>query len=290
MEHILLIDVKETLEVLTETHFPGRLLSNQIDEDIDEYRSSSNRPVCNDMISVEHIKWAIKSFKPYKSPGVDGIFPALLQEAVDLVSKILCVFYKFSLKSGYIPKDWRRGKIVFIPKVGNRPNDIPKSFRPITLSSFLLKTMELLIDRNLKDTYLRISPLHPRQFAYQEGKSTTKAAKSTVKQIQKTMNNGKIVVGLSIDIEGAFDNTNYNVILRGLRRKQVDESVINWIDNMLRCSTELAGESILFKPVKGCPQGEILSPLLWTIVVDEVLVILNDGGFKTDGFADDFSF
>ena len=50
---------------------------------------------------------------------------------------------------------------------------------------------------------------------------------------------------------------------------------------------ELAGEVAYIKPVKGCPQGGALSPLLWTLVVDELLHNLNDNGLRTDGFADD---
>ena len=33
----------------------------------------------------EIVAWAIKSFKPFKSPGPDGIFPALLQKAIQSV-------------------------------------------------------------------------------------------------------------------------------------------------------------------------------------------------------------
>jgi hypothetical protein len=30
---------------------------------------------------------------------------------------------------------------------------------------------------------------------------------------------------------------------------------------------------------RGCPQGGVLSPLLWSLVVEELLVGLNQGGF-----------
>jgi len=38
---------------------------------------------------------------------------------------------------------------------------------------------------------------------------------------------------------------------------------------------------------RDCPQGEVLSPLLWCLVVDELLSRLNGGGVCTQVYADD---
>jgi retron-type reverse transcriptase len=37
----------------------------------------------------------------------------------------------------------------------------------------------------------------------------------------------------------------------------------------------------------GCPQGGVLSPLLWNLVVDELLADLNDQGLCAMSYADD---
>ena len=90
--------------------------------------------------------------------------------------------------------------------------------------------------------------------------------------------------------QGAFDNVNYDVIKIALERKGIHNSIIRWIDNMLKSRVlqlEMAGELIYFKPSKGCPQGGSLSPLLWTLVVDEVLYSVNAERLRLDGFADD---
>jgi hypothetical protein len=39
--------------------------------------------------------------------------------------------------------------------------------------------------------------------------------------------------------------------------------------------------------VGGCPQGGVLSPLLWNLVVDRLLTVTNDLGFSTYSYADD---
>ena len=55
----------------------------------------------------EKIKWAIDNFKPYKSPGEDKIFPALLRKGGDKMVIILQSLYRHSLILGYVPKIWR---------------------------------------------------------------------------------------------------------------------------------------------------------------------------------------
>jgi hypothetical protein len=46
------------------------------------------------------------------------------------------------------------------------------------------------------------------------------------------------------------------------------------------------GSSLMAKVVGGCPQGEVLSPLLWNLVADRLLTITNDLGFCTYGYAE----
>jgi hypothetical protein len=37
------------------------------------------------VVTYRRVEWAIDSYAPYKSPGVDGIFPALLQKVREVV-------------------------------------------------------------------------------------------------------------------------------------------------------------------------------------------------------------
>jgi len=78
-----------------------------------------------------------------------------------------------SLALGYIPSAWSRARVVFIPKIGKKDITNPKSFRPISLTSFLLKTIEKLVDYRIRSTVLRHEPLQPTQHAYRaEGLQT----------------------------------------------------------------------------------------------------------------------
>ena len=51
----------------------------------------------------------------------------------------------------------------------------------------------------------------------------------------------------------------------------------------------LIGETIQVTSIRGCPQGGILSPLLWNLTMDDLLRDLNEAGYYSIGFADDIA-
>ena len=55
-------------------------------------------------------------FSPYKSPGMDGIFPAMLPEGRKIFPPHLNKIFGASFATGYVPTIWRQVKIVFTPK------------------------------------------------------------------------------------------------------------------------------------------------------------------------------
>jgi len=72
--------------------------------------------------------------------------------------------------------------------------------------SLILKTLEKLLDRHIKDGVLVERPLHQNQFAYRAGMSTETALFQVVHRLEKFLNHKEIVLGAFLDIEGAFDN------------------------------------------------------------------------------------
>jgi hypothetical protein len=60
-------------------------------------------------------------------------------------------------------------------------------FRPISLTSFVLKTVERLVDRYLRDGVLALRPLHPNQHAYQAGKSVETVLHQLLVRVEKAI-------------------------------------------------------------------------------------------------------
>ena len=129
-----------------------------------------DRRVAAKIVTYRRLGWVIDSFAPYKSPGMDGIFPALLQEGREVLIHYLVSIFRTCLTSEYVPALWRQVNVVFIPKSGRNFYCGPRDFWPISITPFLLKTMERLVDRFLRDEILALKPLHLNQHAYQAGK------------------------------------------------------------------------------------------------------------------------
>jgi hypothetical protein len=121
-------------------------------------------------IDQSTIGGAISTLKSLKSAGSDGIVPAPLQQGVENVMIHLCHIFKACLAGGYMPKAWRWVKVMFIPKPRKANYAKAKAYHPISLSSFMLKTIEKLVDRHIRDEILGVRPLHRYQFAYKPGK------------------------------------------------------------------------------------------------------------------------
>jgi hypothetical protein len=155
-------------------------------------------------------KWAIDSFASYKSPGMNGMFLALLQEGrrilVPYLVKIFCAF----LVTCYIPAIWHQVKFVFIPKCGKNPYSGPRDLRLISLTSFLFKAMDRLVDRFLRDRILMITLLHPNENAYQAGKSVETALHQLMVRVQKALDLQETTLGVFLYKVRAFNNIPYD--------------------------------------------------------------------------------
>ncbi|CAG9829773.1 unnamed protein product [Diabrotica balteata] len=120
--------------------------------------------------------------------------------------------------------DWHLARTIINEKKDDYT--LPKAFRPISLTSFLLKTMERLCERYIRMKVMVHNPLHPNQHAYTSGRSTDSALHHVVGKNERSLDNKESTLGLFIDIEGAFDETTFPTITQQLniRNREAKES------------------------------------------------------------------
>lgn len=287
------VNSRDTAEHLLETHFPG---STQSAQEVPVLNSAAHSrrdwKFAERLTKRGRIRFAVHKFHSFKSAGLDGVFPALLKQGLELLLSRLASVFKSSFVLGYIPKGWEKVRVAFIPKPGKATHCTAKDFRPISLTSFLLKTAERLLDFYIRREVLREFPLHANQHAYQMGKSTDTALHQMTQKIESRLGNGNFSLGCFMDIEGAFDNTEFDVIAGAARERHVEGLAIRWIVRMLSGRTveaTVCGTKTRLGVTRGCPQGGILSPILWCMVIDSLLVRLNESGVFTQGYSDDVS-
>ena len=101
-------------------------------------------------VTPERVQWSINTFKPNKAAGPDGLKPVVLQHLGPKMIARITQFYRTSFLMGYVPTTLCMSKVVFIPKAGKDKYDMPKAFRPISLTNCLFKVMERLVLNELE--------------------------------------------------------------------------------------------------------------------------------------------
>ena len=175
---------------------------------------------------------------------------------------------------------------MFIPKPSRNSYSGPRDYRPISLTLFLLKTMERLVNRYLRDEALALVPLHPNQNAYQAGKSVEMALHQPGVWLGKAHDQQEAALGVFLDIEGAFNNTCYDTMCDALVRHGSEYTIVWWISITLEGCVAVATLnrfSVGLAISRGCLQGGVLLPLLWCLVVDDLLTRLSGGSVFIQG-------
>jgi hypothetical protein len=107
--------------------------------------------------------------------------------------------------------------VTFIPKTGKANYTEAKAYRPISLSSFMLKMMENLAEKHIRDEILGLCLLHQYQFATNQG-SPLKLHCIMITHIEEAMENSEVTLGAFLDIQGALDNTQFDIITKAAKR------------------------------------------------------------------------
>ena len=282
----------ETISFLTSTHFPAATDTQHV-----TYNNRRNASVATimgkyrDWISKDLIKHSLAGFEKKKSPGPDGVKTLVFEHLPDEFLYALEVIYKSAIHLGYTPKAWKRTKVIFISKPGKESYDKPKSFRPISLSNYLLKGLERLVGWRM-DKALEKYPLHHKQHGFLSGKSTESAISNTVNYIEKHIMNKQHCVGVFLDISAAFDSIRPNHVRQALLKHGGDPELVQWYFNYItHRDIEIAmhGETKRFSTGLGFPQGGVCSAKFWLIAFDYAIQIINRYNIEGNGYADDCS-
>ena len=99
-----------------------------------------------------------------------------------------------------------------------------------------------------------------------------------------------MTLGTFLDIEGAFNNVSFDAIERALDSKSKSAEVNQSMIHNRQTTVKLQGERSTITIRRGCPQGGILSPFLWNLVVNELLEFTrNKIPSDLQGFTDDLT-
>ncbi|MCF6239098.1 MAG: hypothetical protein L3J79_09890, partial [Candidatus Marinimicrobia bacterium] len=283
---------EKSLDFLLDTHFPGNIRLDEMPSGLnDKYIQVSDlESEYLSFITYEKVLWTISTFGAHKAGGPDGLKPFMLGQLPKPILEGMVTLFRGSIALGHVPGCWRVSKVIFIPKPGKDDYTKAKSFRPISLTSFIFKTFEKIVLGEINDRYLDENPLSSNQHAFRKGSSCDSAISDMVNGIESAIHRGHYALGVFLDISGAFDNLDPQAGIAGMRRKNIPDFIVDWYAHYLKnrsIEVDLKGVKGTRGLTRGTPQGGVLSPLIWNLAFDELLDLFVDGPVRIKGFADD---
>ncbi len=122
---------------------------------------------------------------------------------------------------------------------------------------------------------------HPSSYGYRKGKSCHHAISEAQLRIRK--HNRKWVADM--DLSRCFDCLDHDLIIKQLREKVTDGSMLNLIRLFLKSGVMVSGEYEATEV--GSPQGGVISPLLANIYLDKFDQHMKSRGHQIIRYADD---
>ncbi|XP_059061881.1 uncharacterized protein LOC131854757 [Achroia grisella] len=246
--------------------------------------------------SLDELKSILSKVRD-STPGNDGIPYSFITHLDDSSLNYYLKLINTVVDTGNIPKSWKLQQIIPILKTG-KPLSDPASYRPIALSSVLLKLTEHLVKNRLEWFVEHNDLLSNSQYGFRKGMSTLDSLSIFTTDIRLSFTENKSTIAAFLDIKAAYDNVSITVLQNKLNALNIPPRLTKFIINMLSersINLENSNPSCNsnFRVLwKGLPQGSVLSPILYNIYTYDLENSVTDPTNKINilQYADDILF
>ncbi len=223
-------------------------------------------------ISIK-VRRELKRVNVRKAAGPDGITGHVLRSCADQLAGLFTFIFNESLATSVVPTSFKKSVIIPVPK-NSKPSCL-NDYRPVALTSTVMKVFERLLKNHICSSIP--ATLDPLQFAYRPNRSTDDAISQVLHSSLTHIDskNGNYVRLLFIDYSSAFNTIVPTKLAVKLSDLGITSSLCDWIQDFLtaRPQVEKVGQftsnSITLNV--GAPQGCVLSPLLYSLYTHNCL-------------------
>lgn len=246
----------------------------------DEYSVDSVLPRSDginylDEVTTNEVSGFIKRFSNGKAAGCSGIKNELLKEGEAIHPRIAALFNNI-FRTQKIPERWKLLKFFPLRKDN-------KNFRPIALTEVFRKLFERVL---LFRMDVRVSD---QQAGFVKGRNTVDQAVLFDNYLKRS--NGELKV-VALDISKAYDSVDRRILYRKLIKKGLNSQLVRIIVGLsegVKCHVESGGFSSSERVLtRGLPQGSVISPVLFNLFIDDIVLRLHPAErYKMLLYADD---
>ena len=183
-------------------------------------------------ITKQELRSALKKLKLKKSPGPDGITNEMLIHLGRAAEDKLLHIFNLSWQKGTLPQVWKEATMIPIYKKG-KDRKKASSYRPISLTSCVAKTMERIVNTRLLCHLETNNILAPEQAGFRQFRSTEDQATYLSQEIEDAFQEQKLVFAAWIDLQKAFDRVWTDGLLVKTQRSGIEGNMLSWIKSFL---------------------------------------------------------
>ena len=160
------------------------------------------------------------------APGFNELPAFILKQCSKLYIKPLCHVISLSTRQGVFPNELKLVKVLPIYKFDDKRQF--KNYRPISVLPFIYKMFKKFIADSVIDFLEDNDILYHKQFRFRKRHSTTHAKIALTEKVSMTLDSGKIVGGVFLDLNKAFDCVSHDILLNKLYAYGIRESLRQW--------------------------------------------------------------
>lgn len=150
----------------------------------------------------------------------------------------------------------------------------PSNYRPISLLSLVSKVLERIVHTRISAFIYPNNLLSSCQFGFRPCSSTQEALLLVTRNWFQLLSKHRQVACVFFDVKKAFDSVPHRKIISSLSDIGIKGSLLNWLRDYLSGRYQrVVLDGTTSDPVNvtsGVPQGSILSPLLFNIVMNSI--------------------
>jgi exonuclease III len=236
---------------------------------------SASDSIEREAFSIETLTHRISRLRWRKAIGPDNLPADLLKCVPANAAKFLRNMFQTLYAHQLTPTVWQEAFMTPIPKKGV---DLTKAsnWRGIALQCHLKKIYEVAIRKILR--HRGLLKHHILQTGFQPKTGALDAVFVVDELTHRYEKIGKPLTSVLLDISKAYDRAARALIWRKLRSRGADQHVIGVLQSLLdRCSIVIRLDGKKSKPIRaavGVPQGDVLSPDMFNILVDDLPIRL----------------